>query len=221
MSLYIRTEDLGITDNPCSHCFKLSGIWDQYFDFGSSFVSKSSIQRHTFYFHKYYCLIAPKQDKNSITVIQTHLYYSAVKCMQDFFPDYWRKLFLPKRLKPISMLAFNLKGVVWGQKPITVILELPVARHSVHQTRIFSYIINQSFYYSSVQNLIIASLQFKIKEPSFKTQQLQNQYNSDVSSNEFRFHQAINWILKLTTEAVKPGVFQSLFMFNWAEAMVS
>lgn len=168
-SLYIRTEDLRITENPCPHCFKLSGMWDQYFDFGSSFVTKSAIQRRTFYFHKYYCLTIAKQDTNSLTALQTHLYYSTVKCMQDFFLDYWRKLFLPKRLKPKSMLAFNLKGVGGGKKPNTVILELPVARHSVHQTRIFSYIINQPFYYGSVQNSMIAFLQPKIKDASFKT----------------------------------------------------
>lgn len=67
------------------------------------------------------------------------------------------------------MLAFNLKGVGGGKKPNTVILELPVARHSVHQTRIFSYIINQPFYYGSVQNSMIAFLQPKIKDASFKT----------------------------------------------------
>lgn len=55
-----------------------------------------------------------------------------------------------------------------GRKPNTVVLELPVARHSVYQNRIFSCITNQLFYYGSAQNSGTAFLQSKIRDVSFK-----------------------------------------------------
>lgn len=67
------------------------------------------------------------------------------------------------------MLAFNLGGVgVSGRKPNAVMLQLPVARHSVSQNRIFSCITNQPFYYGSPQNSGTAFLQSKIRDVSFK-----------------------------------------------------
>lgn len=67
------------------------------------------------------------------------------------------------------MFAFNRSGVRRGRKPNVVMLDLPVARHSVHQNRIFSYTRNQLFYYGSAQNSGTAFLQSKIKDASFKT----------------------------------------------------
>lgn len=66
------------------------------------------------------------------------------------------------------MFAFNRSGVRRGRKPNVVMLDLPVARHSVHQNRIFSYTRNQLFS-SSAQNSGTAFLQSKIKDASFKT----------------------------------------------------
>lgn len=70
------------------------------------------------------------------------------------------------------MLVFNLSGVGGGRKPNIAMLELPVARHSVHQNRIFSYITNQPFYYGNAQNSGTALLQSKIKDASFKILQI-------------------------------------------------